>query len=151
MGMYTGIRVKAFVKEEYREMIQAIHDGADWADFVDQFPFLSKYASLDRAEFIPRGVLCYMPSEWEEGDFPNERATDSFERKIDMETGYWTFQCSLKNYEHEIQCFFEEVLPKIIEKAEHIEYYYEEWDKSQLYGLVDGKIEYVGDGKDYWG
>ena len=140
MGMYTGLRCKVIVKPEFREMIQEIHDGGDWGDFVEEFPFLTEYAKQDRAEFIPRGSLSYMPDEWEKGVFPNQTATDDFERNIDMETGLWTFQCSLKNYKQEIEQFFKEVLPNLIESAEHIEYYYEEWTWSIFYEFVDGLI-----------
>lgn len=120
MGMYTGIRVKVIVKDEYREMIKAINEGANWGDFDEQFPFLTAYAKQDRAEFIPRGGLCYMPSSWETGEYPNEVATDGFERNIDMETGYWTFQIS---------------------EAEHIEYLYEEWDESIMCDFLNGEIK----------
>lgn len=140
MGMYTGLRIKATVKQEYREMIKEIHEGADWSDFVKQFPFLTEYAKQDRAEFIPRGVVCYMPDSWEMGEYPNEVATDGFERSIDMETGYWTFQCSLKNYNNEIEQFFKEVLPNLTESAEHIEYLYEEWNESVMYKYLNGEI-----------
>lgn len=140
MGMYTGLRFKGIVKPEYREMIKEINDGADWSDFAEKFPFLTNYASLDRAEFIPRGSLAYMPDSWEEGKFPNQEATDGFERNIDLKTGYWTFQCSLKNYNQEIQQFFSEVLLEIIDSVDHIEYYYEEWARSKFYELKDGKI-----------
>ncbi|MCL1696320.1 hypothetical protein [Lysinibacillus sp. BPa_S21] len=65
MGMYTGLRVKVTVKEEYREMIDDINNGASWSEYTEQFPFLSKYAQQSRAGFIPRGSLCYMPDCWE--------------------------------------------------------------------------------------
>lgn len=143
MGMYTGLRMKVTVKDEYRQMIKEINEGADWSDFEEQFPFLTSYAKQDRAEFIPRGGLCYMPSRWETGEYPNQVATDGFERNIDIETGYWTFQCSLKNYEGEIEQFFKEVLPKIISEAEHIEYRYEEWGSSVLYELISGEVKRI--------
>lgn len=141
MGMYTGLRLKVTVKEEYRQMIKAINEGAKWNDFSEQFPFIAAFAKQDRAEFIPRGSLCYMPSSWETGEYPNEVATDGFERKIDIETGYWTFQCSLINDQGEIEQFFEEVLPNIIENAEHIEYLFEEWDSSRMYEFVNGEVK----------
>ena len=58
-----------------------------------------------------------------------------------MDTGYWTFQCSLKNYEGEIEQFFSDVLVNIISDSEHIEYFYEEWDESKYYEFVDGTIK----------
>ena len=82
-----------------------------------------------------------MPSCWKTGEYPNQVAADGFERNIDIETGYWTFQCSLKNYEGEIQHFFNEVLPNIIREAEHIEYLYEDWDESTMYDYIDGEIK----------
>lgn len=140
MGMYTGLRVKVIVKDEYREMINAINNGANWSDFSEQYSFLANYAKQGRAEFIPCGVLCYMPKEWEIGKYPNTTATDGFETSIDMQSGLWTFQCSLKNYNDEIEQFFAEVLPNIINKSIHIEYRYEEMDESEMYEFENGKI-----------
>jgi hypothetical protein len=140
MGMYTGLRVKVIVKEEYRQMIKEINEGAKWSDFSTQYPFLLDYAKQSRAEFIPRGSLSYMPNHWETGEFPNHKATDGFERNIDMRSGLWTFQCSLKNYEGEIEQFLSEVLPHIISEAKHIEYRYEEDDESTMYEFSEGKI-----------
>lgn len=81
-----------------------------------------------------------MPSSWETGGNPNE-----FDTKIDMNTGYWSFQCSLKNYEREIEKFFDEVLVNIISHSEHIEYHYEEWDESNYYNFVNGSIKLTSD------
>lgn len=140
MGMYTGLRVKVTVKEQYRKMVEEINNGASWQDFVERFPFLKDYATQDRAEFIPRGALAYMPDSWETGYYPNEVATDGFDRKIDLETGYWTFQCSLKNRSYEIEQFFLEVLPVIISSSDHIEYFYEEQTEGIMYEFSNGKI-----------
>lgn len=139
MGMYTGLRIKVYVKEEYRSMIQAINEGEDWRTFVNRFTFLYDYAYLGRSEFIPRGSLAYMPLSW--GDDRN--ATDGFDRNINMENGYWTFQCSLKNYGEEIETFFDEVLPHIISHSDHIEYFYEEWDRSDYYEFKDGIVQLI--------
>jgi len=145
MGMYTGLRVKVYVKEEYRDMINRINEGESWGEFSNQFPFLTNFSSLERAYSIPHGSLCYMPSSWETGDYPNEIATDGFDTKLDTITGYWTFQCSLKNYEDEIACFLNDVLTNIILKSEHIEYRYEEWDESQFYEFIDGAIKLISE------
>lgn len=149
MGMYTGLRVKVTVKEEYREMIDDINDGASWSDYTKQFSFLADYAKQGRAEFIPRGSLSYMPDCWEVGDFPNSYPSDGFNRSINLETGYWTFQCSLKNYESEIEQFLEEILPFIISSSEHIEYLYEEDYEGTLYELKEGKIVDSGNVVEY--
>lgn len=132
MGMYTGLRVKCLVKEEYRHMVNKVSQGQEWDNFSDRFSFLKKYVEQERAEFIPNGTLCYMPDEWhEESEFDDE---------FNKNTGVWKFQCSLKNYNMEIEQFLNDVLPNIIESAEHIEYFYEEWDESVLYEFVDGEI-----------
>ena len=71
--------------------------------------------------------------------FNNTKAADGFERTYNKETGYWTFQCSLKNYESEIENWFE-LLPLFVEKIDHLEYFYEEDEYSSKYDLVDGEI-----------
>lgn len=139
--MYTGIRIKVTVKEKYRSMVRDINDGEEWLAFAEQFPFLRDYAKQSRAEFIPGGALCYMPNDWEIGESPMQSAADGFDRSFDMATGKWAFQCSLKNYNEEIEQFFREVLPELISEAAHIEYYYEEWDSSHLYAFVDGELK----------
>jgi hypothetical protein len=142
MGMYTGLRFRGFVKPEYREMIKQVQETAGyWEAFVEQFPFLEDFAHLPRSGMIPFGSLSYMPSEWDDND--NIR-TSSFKRSIDMETGYWTFQCSLKNYNNEIDAFLSEVVPQICSSTEYIEYLYEEWDSSTLYELRNGEVVNVG-------
>jgi len=147
MGMYTGLRCKMIVKEEYREELQRLHsEGYEWES--SDIDFMRGFGRLGRASFIPCGSLSYMPDEWEDvpldkngnKDYWKATATDGFERQFNAETGYWSFQCSLKNYENEIEAFFEEVLPEIAESIEHLEYYYEEWTDSILYELRDGKI-----------
>ena len=148
MGNYTGLRVKVTVKEEYRNMIKEISQDGSWSDFVDKYPFLDEYARLYRAEFIPRGAIAaYLPDDWEEpitgfgaSKYPTYKATDGFERHINLDTGFWSFQCSLKNENDEIEKFFEDVLCKIIESSDHIEYLYEAWEESVMYEFLEGKI-----------
>lgn len=140
LGMYTGIRFKGIVKLEFRKEIIGIAMFGEWENTKPDF--FREFGKLERSSFIPRGGLSYMPSEWEEGTFPNQRATDGFNKTYDEHTGYWSFQCSLKNYESEIEKFFE-IIPKFIEKIEHLEYYYEEWKFSERYDIVDGKVKMV--------
>jgi hypothetical protein len=148
MGMYTGLRCKVIIKPEYREEFGLLHNklGYEWAK--SKFGFMREFGQLSRASFIPRGALSYMPDSWEnvpkkangDYDWMNATDTDGFERQFNTETGYWAFQCSLKNYEDEIENFFENVLGNIAEEVIHLEYYYEEWESSTFYKLVDGKI-----------
>lgn len=139
-GMYTGLRIKVTVKKDFYEMINEINnEEADFCDYVDQFPFLTNFTKLKRSEQIPSGISAYLPNDWEEGEYPNERPTDGFERKFDIETGSWTFQCSLKNYDGVIEYFFNDVLANIIQSADHIESK-QECEESILYQFINGEI-----------
>ena len=155
MGMYTGIRFKGYVKKEFRDTFEDIAMKGDWDKSNDEV--FSNFGKLGRSGFIPCGSLSYMPDKWEtdyineqgekEIDFANyykQVATDGFKRSYNKETGYWTFQCSLKNYEDEIEQWFE-ILPYFIESIEHLEYFYEEWNYSSRYDFVDNKIQEVDD------
>ena len=129
MGMYTGLRFKGYVKPEFREDFEEIAIKGEWENSKDKkFKEISK---LPRASFIPCGILAYMPIEWEEDK--------TFDRKYDKKSGYWCFQCSLKNYDDEIDNFIN-MIPYFIESTIHIEELYEEWEDSIFYTLKDGKI-----------
>jgi len=142
MGMYTGIRFKGIVKPEFREEFGGIAIDGNWKDSKDST--LQAFSKVERSSFIPCGGLSYMPGEWEDRRNADEYghgavATDGFERAYDKDTGYWAFQCSLKNYSDTIYDFLL-LLPYFIEAVEHMEVYYEEWDWSERYELVDGKM-----------
>lgn len=140
MGMYTGIRFKGFVKPELRKAMETIAMDGSW-DESDISEF-KEFGHIGRSSFIPCGSLAYMPDEWEAEPYDKYGCgtpTDGFERTYDEETGYWAFQCSLKNYESEIESFFD-LIPFFIEKIEHLEYFYEEWDYSTKYELINGKV-----------
>lgn len=137
MGDYTGIRFKGYVKEEFRKGFKIIALDGEWENHSD--PILKKFGEIRRSRFIPRGALCYMPESWEN---ESEEATEGFEINYDSQSGYWTFQCSLKNYEREIQKWFE-ILPYFIESIEHLEVFYEGCNFSQQYDLVDNKVVLV--------
>jgi len=130
MGMYTGFRVDVIVKPEYRKMIGSIMGPGyyHWRDFDEQFPFLAEFSKMGRANFIPFGSLCYMPEEWE--------YNQQFQRKFEPETGHWTFSCSLKNYQSEIELFCNSVLSVIAESG-YFEILYEEWECEKRYGIED--------------
>lgn len=132
MGMYTGLRFKGIVKEQFRDEFKDIALKGEWEKAKDIK--LNNFSNIDRAFLIPNGSLAYMPGDWEEID---RSATDGFVRKYDKNTGYWSFQCSLKNYEGTIEEFFK-LVPYFIDSVEHAEVYYEEWAYSKKYELRDG-------------
>ena len=152
MGMYTGLRFKGYIKEEYREMFEPYALGKkEWEEMTEVD--ISEFSKLERSCMIPRGALCYMPDSWEEELRVDKDTTvegvysdnDGFERQYNKETGYWAFQCSLKNYGDEIETFMKIIVPIFVEKIDHLEELYEEWEKSTLYNFVDGKLEQVGE------
>ena len=129
MGMYTGLRFKGVVKEEFREKFEDIAMEGSWEDSDDE-KFL-EFSNDYRASFIPCGMLCYMP--WDEDD-------REFARTYNLETGHWVFQCSMKNYNETIEEFLD-MVPYFIESVEFCEVFYEEWGWSAGYELVDGKMK----------
>ncbi|MGG4336861.1 hypothetical protein ABEW13_04335 [Bacillus subtilis] len=138
MGMYTGLRFKGIIKKEFAELIRKLmYEGLTWFDLsacYPQYDFLHTFSEIPRADFIPCGVLSYMPTSWEED------SSDGFDRRFDQDSRLWSFQCSLKNYNEEIEKFFQIIVPEIVEKSIHIEYYYEEMTRSIFYELKDGKV-----------
>lgn len=145
MGMYTGLRFKGIVKPEFASMIKdMVVEGVEWDDLADAHPehaFLQEYADYNRADFVPRGALAYMPDSWEEQPWtPASKATDGFDGSFNVTERLWSFQCSLKNYESTIEKFLEVIVPNMIEEAIHIEYYYEEWESSTFFDLKDGIV-----------
>ena len=128
MGMYTGLRFKGVVKEQFRKTFESIAMEGDWENSADER--FREYGNYDRASFIPMGRLCYMP--WDDDD-------EEFERSYDEETGRWVFQCSLKNYSETIEEFLD-LVPYFMESVEHCEVLYEEWGWSAGYELIGDKM-----------
>ena len=136
MGMYTGLRVKAKIKEVFLQELEGVlsaRDSETWkepwsvVDFV-KFPFVEKFSKMGRSSMIPYGAICYMPGHWEH--------VNTFEG------GVWTFCCSLKNYNNEIEFFLNDVLVNIAEWA-HVEKLYEEETVSALFNIHDGVLHTV--------
>jgi len=138
MGMYTGLRCKVIIKPEYIVEFVRLHSKEVYYDWsTSNIDFLKEYYEYPRADWVPNGCLSYMPVEWEDSE---KKATDGFDTKFESETGLWSFQCSLKNYDDTIEYFFEHVLSKVTQEVIHLEYYYEEWTRSKFYELINGKI-----------
>ena len=136
MGMYTGLRVKAKIKEDFLQQLENVLSAWDtgswegpWAvvDFV-KFPFVENFSKMGRSSMIPYGAVCYMPDDWE---YVNT-----------FEDGVWTFCCSLKNYNSEIEIFLNDVLVNIAEWA-HVEKLYEEEIVSALFNIHGGVLHTV--------
>ena len=146
MGMYTGLRFKGFIKEEFREDIELVlNDSKEWGACKHQ-ELLEFDEKFERSGFIPFGSSSYMTASWEGKPYDDKKpwecpATDGFDFKFNKETGYWSFQCSLKNYDGEIDYFVKTIIPLICSKLIHCEEYYEEWTTSILYELKDGEIK----------
>lgn len=140
MGMYTGLRFKGTVKEKFRNDFENIALKGDWEESDDEV--FKEFGNVSRAGFIPCGSLAYMPNEWETSPYNKYGdgvPTDGFDRTYNKETGRWTFQCSLKNYENTIEEFFK-IVPYFIQEVEHAEVFYEEWRYSSKFELIDGKM-----------
>ncbi len=135
MGMYTGLRFKGIIKESFREDFENIALTGEWENAKDEK--IRNFSNVSRASFIPCGALCYMPDSWED---ENNNATDGFNTTYDSKTGYWTFQCSLKNYDSTYEEFLK-LIPYFIENIEHCETFYEEYTYSEKYDLVDGEMK----------
>ena len=143
MGMYTGLRFKGIVKKQFRDEFEPIALRGCWEEAKDKK--ISNFANCSRASFIPCGALCYMPDEWEEWEDDNKRkASDGFERTYNKESGVWTFQCSLKDYEDTIEDFLS-LVPYFIESVEHCEVFYEGWVYSERYELIENTMVLTND------
>lgn len=134
MGDFTGLRFKGTIKKELRRNLRRIALHGDWAssDYVPLYSFSGVLYSYR----IPTGELCYMPEEWTDfHGFP----TDGFDICFNENTGLWSFQCSLENYDNTIERFFD-LVPYLCESVEHAEVFHEHWDTSVKYELIDSKM-----------
>lgn len=134
MGMYTGIRFRGYVKPEYRREFEAIALNGKW--WESSIPECRAFGRNARAVFIPMGAITYMPDYWYEEDIYNLR--------YDVETGYWAFKCSLKNYNYEIEQFLS-IIPVFIEEISYMEVHYEEMgdEETEYYMLIDGRAKRI--------
>ncbi len=103
MGNYTSLRVKLRPKQEFISLYQFIFDNADsestWTAAAQHFDYqwLRDWAEVGRCNFIPFGALTR--TDWDEDD-PDWSLSFEDQR-------IFQFQCSLKNYEEEIETWFE--------------------------------------------
>lgn len=122
MGMYTGLRAKVVVKEEYSKAIEELHEHTDylcgWNNVTSKFPNLDKWKDYSRCRFIPFGSPYYLPDEWTLLGGKNSY--------YDKKSRVWEFSCSLKDYEGEIDFFVNNILLLIVDSVSYCESMYEE-------------------------
>ncbi len=137
MGMYTGVRSRVKIKPEHRDAIKKLHDYGDWT--VVSVPNVIDWIMHGRCGFIPFGVLAYMPDDFGE---PSKEGGSEFDGE------WWTFSCSLKNYENEIEFFMENIMCHLVEEVDYCESLYEEYplpDISQFDSQVVNQ-----ESREYW-
>ena len=116
MGVYTGLRGKVILKDEFVESIQTLNSREIEWDGIEGLPDI--YLDDSRTSFIPFGVVCYMPADW-----------DNYNT---LEGNVWEFCCSLKNYTNTIEKFVSYVLP-VIALSWDLESLYEENEQPEIF------------------
>lgn len=118
MGMYTGLRFKIELNDFGKQVVNRVNNRIkdncwDFSDSNIETPeVFNVWKSISRCNFIPYGNVCYMPSDW------------SNLNKFDGHN--WEVCCSLKNYENEIEFFWNNIIPLICDKVVYAEMLYEE-------------------------
>ncbi|OTZ47851.1 hypothetical protein [Bacillus thuringiensis] len=134
MGMYTGLRAKVKIKEEFAYLADKIaNQDCSWDELVEEYPFIAEFADKERADFVPSMAPAYMPDEWGEYNV----------NEFDLNTRVWNMVFAIKNYEKEIDAFMYDILTVIAEKVYHMYYHYEEWDIEKQYTIEDGEVKFV--------
>lgn len=105
MGMYTGLRGFVDVNDEYIDDIKKLVEDKCWRDcFSDDsipgYDVIAEFKEDCRCDFIPYGVVCYMPEDWRE------------HQPVELFYDRLSFTCSLKAYGATIERFLN-MLPYI--------------------------------------
>lgn len=116
--MYTGLRGKVVLKEDYVAKFKDSLDSDNYFDWESILPSDNEYCSFSRNSFIPFGAVCYMPEDWDS--------------QVEFEGNTLKFCCSLKNYSSTIDVFIKKCLPEIADSWE-LEELYEENETSTIY------------------
>jgi hypothetical protein len=147
MGMYTGVRARVKIKAEHRAAITKLHEDGDWTAVT--VPNVIDWIMHGRCGFIPFGVLAYMPDDF--GD-PFESSKDEYGPKEGgsmFDGEWWTFSCSLKNYENEIEFFMENIMCHLVEEVDYCESLYEEYPLPDVNPFDPQLID--TESREYWG
>ena len=146
MGQKAGLRFKGYIKEHYRDVFEVLALSGNWdrGSYINPTSKLKKlflserylaFSKNLRSAFIPHGSVVALSSQWLD---ENGNPTEGFELDYDSKTGYWKFQCELKNYSGTIEKFVE-MIPDLCSKVEHLEYLDEDWEESRLYAMGTNK------------
>lgn len=118
--MYTDLNARLLIKKEFWPVIKMLRDPTTdngWDDVAaafPQYPFLTEWAGVWRSDSIPYNRSS---QQWQAGDTTWNHT---------FKDGVWTFQCSLKNYEGEIEFFVATVLAHIVDQRLELYSRYEE-------------------------
>lgn len=143
MGLYTSLRFKGIVKLEFRDEIKSIAFTGYWNKSNDDE--FRKFGKYPRAYAIPyRTLECEcVPDDWRYvGNISDRCSYDGFKDSYDEQTGQWSFQCSLKDYDKTIEKFIK-LIPYFIESADMIEVYYEASGYLEKYILENNTVVLV--------
>lgn len=147
MGMYTGVRARVKIKESLRPAITKLHEDCEWREV--SVPNVEGWLNYGRCGLIPFGVLAYMPSDFEDPFETSEDKYGSFDGGSMFDGVWWTFSCSLKNYEGEISYFMNNVMLNLVEDVDYCESLYETYPLPD-YNMFDPKqVDY--DCREWWG
>lgn len=140
MAVYTGIRLKVKIKDEYRKDIERANESRDWS--VCKKDLLNNLSNLERAEYILSCDCTFANERWING----ELETDGFVNSFDSSTGIWTKQVVVSGGFSVLKYFVDVIIPKICEEGYHIEILPEAEPLSYLFELKDGKTEQLNYG-----
>lgn len=124
MGMYTGLRFHVKLNELGVKVLEKLIENSDedssynrWDLGELQVPLeIYNFKNFSRCNFIPFGEVYYMPDDWE------------WKNNYNKEESTWEVCCSLKNYNNEIEYFWDQVIPYIVSNVYYAEMLYEEFE-----------------------
>jgi hypothetical protein len=138
MQTSTGIRCRVQIKDEWIPIWkQLLENNITWnrlnCNSLKVKHYVSEWSKEARSNLIPFGlVTCYR---WIED-------SANWQRKVDGNT--IQFQCSLKDYDNEINKFIEIILSNMVCSIDHLEVMREGDEQSIIYELIYGEIKQKG-------
>lgn len=134
--MHTGLKFEAPLTTGGLAIVRALHEarsqgkGDPWLEVHQRWPsfeWLSAWAQVGRANFIPFGVSSVIPG------WPGQTSLVLPVVRGKSSSFTWVVRCALKDYKREIAQFLTTVLPMLIAEEVTAEIRYEEVVTSTLY------------------